>query len=94
MPQIAVDILRELEHFYLRSVETIAFFFALSPLMAMVIFWLVFAEIVVFVILLPLHRLILRSINKSKQGLVKEVDEVVYLLAKAQYESNISKQEL
>lgn len=41
-----------------------------------------------------MHRRILRSLTKIKQSLVKEVDEVIYLLAKAQYQSKISKQVL
>ena len=72
----------------------ISFFFAVSSLTATIVFWLIVAEILIFILFLPLHRWILRKINKSKQDLVKEVDEVIYLLAKSQYESHISKQQL
>ena len=38
-----------------------------------------------FLIFLPLHRRSLRKVLKAKQNLTDEVDEVIYLLSKAQY---------
>ena len=46
---------------------------------------LVFIWIISFLIFLPLHRLSLRGVKKSKQDLVNSVDKVIYLLSKAQY---------
>ncbi len=38
-----------------------------------------------FLIFLPLHRLSLKNVLKSKKNLVDSVDRVIYLLSKAQY---------
>ena len=38
-----------------------------------------------FLLFLPLHRLSLRNVKKSKQDLVNSVDRVIYLLSRAQY---------
>ncbi|MDR2190779.1 MAG: hypothetical protein LBP53_06485 [Candidatus Peribacteria bacterium] len=43
---------------------------------------------------IPLHRKLLKRLQLTKQTLVQTVDEVIYLLAKAQYESKISKKDL
>ncbi|MDR0369083.1 MAG: hypothetical protein LBH96_00680 [Candidatus Peribacteria bacterium] len=50
--------------------------------------------IVIFLIILPFHRNILKKLHSAKQELVKNIDEIIYLLAKHQYESHISKREL
>jgi len=38
-----------------------------------------------FLIILPLHRLSLKNVVKTKKNLVDSVDRVIYLLSKAQY---------
>lgn len=43
---------------------------------------------------MPIHRNILKKLDTAKQELVKQIDEIIYLLAKYQYESHISKREL
>jgi hypothetical protein len=51
-------------------------------------------EILIFCLFLPLHRKILRNLENAKKRLVKQIDEIIYSLAKTQYESHISRKEL
>ncbi|MDD2537590.1 MAG: hypothetical protein PHU61_03830 [Candidatus Absconditabacteria bacterium] len=63
--------------------------------MGVLIFWIILTiYLIVFGIFLPLHRKILRSLKKAEQDLVQLVDKIIYLLSKAQYQSNISKRDL
>jgi len=43
---------------------------------------------------MPIHRKILKKLHIAKQELVKYIDEIIYLLAKYQHASKISKKEL
>ncbi|GHW02918.1 hypothetical protein AGMMS50249_7040 [candidate division SR1 bacterium] len=94
LPQIILDIQREIGNFISKCVEIIVFFTDWSEFAALLAFWIIVAEILIFIIFIPLHRLILRKIQSSKADLVKEIDEVIFLLAKAQIDSKISKDQL
>lgn len=63
----------------------IEFFFHSSG--AWTIIWSVLVLIwaISFLIFLPLHRLSLRNVLKTKKNLTDSVDKVIYLLSKAQY---------
>lgn len=80
--------------FYNQVLNTLSFFTGLDSQTSFIVFRIIIAEIVVFLVIIPLHRLILRRISSTKQNLVQQMDEVIYLLAKAQYSSNISEQDL
>ena len=70
-----------------RAVYTdwISFFFHSNGTWTTIWSILVLIWIVSFLILLPLHRLSLKNVIKSKKKLVDSVDKVIYLLSKAQY---------
>ena len=63
----------------------VEFFFHSSG--AWTIIWSIFVFIwgISFLIFLPLHRLSLRNVLKTKKNLTDSVDKVIYLLSKAQY---------
>jgi hypothetical protein len=46
------------------------------------------------VLFIPLHRTLLKRLHIAKQKLVHQIDEVIYLLTKTQYDSHISKKDL
>ena len=71
--------------------EWIEFFFHSSGTWTTVWSILVLVWAVSFLIFLPLHRLSLRNVLKSKKNLVDSVDKLIYLLSKAQY--SLSEQE-
>jgi hypothetical protein len=43
---------------------------------------------------IPLHRRILKKLDLAKQSLVKQIDEIIYLLTKTQFDAHISKKDL
>jgi len=63
----------------------IEFFFHSSGAWTIVLSILVFIWAVSFLVFLPLHRLSLRNVLKTKKDLTDSVDKVIYLLSKAQY---------
>lgn len=66
-------------------IERIDFFFHTKWTRSTVVWIIVLVYIVSIIVILPLHRLTLRNVKKAKQNLTTSVDEVIYLLAKAQY---------
>ncbi len=63
----------------------IEFFFHSDGIWTMVRSVLVLIRGISFLLFLPLHRLSLRNVLKSKKKLVDSVDRLIYLLSKAQY---------
>lgn len=45
-------------------------------------------------IFLPLHRKLLNHLEQTKKGLVQQIDEIIYALAKTQYAAHISRKVL
>ena len=66
-------------------IERIDFFFHTKWTWSTVAWVLVLLYVISILVFLPLHRLILRNVKKAKQNLTTSVDEVIYLLSKAQY---------
>lgn len=71
----------------IRSTYTnwIEFFFHSNELWTTIWSILILVWAVSLLIFLPLHRLCLKNVLKSKKNLVDSVDRVIYLLSKAQY---------
>ena len=92
--ELRIDILRELN----RALEQILNFISLmtgtEKMGSIIIFSIIALLLIIFVLFIPIHRTILKKLNRAKQELVKQIDEIIYLLTKAQYESHISKKEL
>lgn len=65
--------------------DWISFFFHSNETWTMVWSILVLVWAVSFLIFLPLHRLSLSNVLKSKKNLTDSVDKLIYLLSKAQY---------
>ena len=61
------------------------FFTGLSQVRATLVFWLIVGYIVVFVIIIPLHRMYKKKKLWLQKSLVIAVDEMIYLLAKTQH---------
>lgn len=66
-------------------IERIDFFFHTKWTWSLVTWIVVLIYAVSILIFFPLHRLSLKNVKKAKQNLTTSVDEVIYLLAKAQY---------
>ena len=66
-------------------IEWIDFLFHTNWTGSIVAWIIVLLYVVSILIFLPLHRLILGNVKKAKQNLTTSVDEVIYLIAKAQY---------
>ena len=66
-------------------IERIDFFFNTKWNQSLAVWIIVLIYAVSILIFLPLHRFILRNVKKAKQNLTTSVDEVIYLLSKAQY---------
>jgi hypothetical protein len=54
----------------------------------------VLIEILTFLILIPLHRKLLKKLRRLQETFVHQIDEIIYLLAKTQYASQISERDL
>ena len=94
MQTLWTDILYELGNARNRSITKVAFLFGISSFWAIVIVVAVLLLILTFIFFIPCHRALCKKIHTAKQELVQQIDEMIYLLAKAQYESAISRQAL
>ena len=65
--------------------DWIEFFFGSSGIRTTIWSILVLVWVISFLVFLPLHRLCLKNVIKSKKNLTDSVDKVIYLLSKAQY---------
>jgi len=74
-----------INQFWPTYTDWIEFFFHSSGTWTTVWSILVLVWAVSFLIFLPLHRLSLNNVIKSKKNLIDSVDKVIYLLSKAQY---------
>lgn len=65
--------------------DRISFLFGSNELRTNIRSIAIIVWLISFLIILPLHRLSLRKTEKSKKNLIESVDELIYLLSKAQY---------
>ena len=79
------DFMDILSKFRVVYTDWIEFFFHSNGIWTTVWSILVLVWLISFLIFLPLHRLSLKNIVKSKKNLTDSVDKVIYLLSKAQY---------
>lgn len=77
-----IDTLRQ---FWTTYTNWIEFFFHSNWALTTIWSILVLVRAISFLIFLPLHRLSLKNVLKSKKNLTDSVDRVIYLLSKAQY---------
>ena len=71
--------------FWTIYIDWIEFFFHTNQLRTKIIWIVILVWFFSFLVILPLHRLSLRKQKQARQNLVTSVDEVIYLLSKAQY---------
>lgn len=65
--------------------EWVSFFLSTNQLWTNILGALILVWLFSFLIILPLHRYSLRKVLDAKKKLTSSVDEVIYLLSKAQY---------
>ena len=82
---LRMEFMQNLNNLRNEYIEWIDFFFHTSWTWSIVAWIIVLLYVVSILIFLPLHRLILSNVKKAKQNLTTSVDEVIYLIAKAQY---------
>ena len=82
---LKMEFLETLTDIWNKYLEWIDFFFHTNWTWSIVAWIAVLVYVVSILIFFPLHRLTLRNVKKAKQNLTTSVDEVIYLLAKAQY---------
>jgi hypothetical protein len=87
------DVLRELNQALEWMNRLVVFLFGVSQFWANVIVIVFVVEILIFFLFIPLHRHLLTKLERVKQELVKQIDEIIYLLAKVQYDAHISRKE-
>ena len=79
------DFMDILNKFWTIYTNWIGFFFHSNETWTTILSILILVWVVSFLIFLPLHRLSLRNVLKTKKNLTDSVDRVIYLLSKAQY---------
>ena len=79
------DFMHILNQFWTTYTDWIGFFFHSNELWTKIWSIAILVWFVSFLIFLPLHRLSLKKVLKSKKDLVNSIDKVIYLLSKAQY---------
>ena len=80
--QNIMDVFNQFRAFY---TDWIVFFLHTNELWTKIIWIVILVWFFSFLIILPLHRYSLKKLKTAKQNLVNSVDEVIYLLSKAQY---------
>lgn len=60
-------------------------FTGITPRYAPLVFWLIISYLLLFLLILPLHKQLKKKKSWLQQQLVAQVDEMIYLLAKAQH---------
>ena len=70
---------------YERIISKIEYFLIPSHIWAIVLFWGIIVYLLLFLVIIPLHRKFRALRLKKEQEIVTDVDEMIYLLAKAQH---------
>lgn len=65
--------------------DWVSYFFNTNQFWSTIIAIVIVLWLISFLIILPLHRLSLRKAEQAKKDLTVSVDEIIYLLSKAQY---------
>ena len=84
-----MTIFKKISIWYQQIIERIQYYIGTSPFRSNVILWAVIVYLIVFFIIIPIHKRFRKARLKKEQEIVKDVDEMIYLLAKAQHEMNI-----
>jgi hypothetical protein len=79
---------------YQQIIDRIQYYIWTSPLRSNVILWAFIGYLIIFFIIIPIHKKLKKTRLKKEQEIVKDVDEMIYLLAKAQHEMNIDVRKL
>lgn len=78
-------ILGYITSWYERIIKQIQYLFISDYLWASIFFWAVIVYLIVFFVIIPLHKKFKKQRLKKEQEIVTDVDEMIYLLAKAQH---------
>ena len=81
--------MEKIAEWYERIISQIQYFFGTSELQSIIVFWAIIIYSIVFFILIPIHKKFRKKRLEKEKEIVKEVDEMIYLLAKSQHEMNI-----
>jgi cellulose synthase/poly-beta-1,6-N-acetylglucosamine synthase-like glycosyltransferase len=65
------------------------YFLGTSELRSNIILWAIIIYLIIFFVIVPIHRKLRKKRLAKEQEIVKDVDEMIYLLAKAQHDMNI-----
>ncbi len=76
-------------HAIQRLISQFQSFTGLSQARAMVIFWLIIGYLVLFLIIIPIHRSLKKKKIWLQKSLIIAVDEMIYLLARAQHSKQL-----
>jgi cytochrome b subunit of formate dehydrogenase len=74
---------------YQQLIERIQYYLGTSTLQTNIILWAFIIVLLTCIIIIPIHKFLKKSRIKKEKEIVKSVDEMIYLLAKAQHEMNI-----
>ena len=70
-------------------INRIASFLGVSHTISLIIFWGAVIYLIVFLIFIPLHKLLKKQRIKTEYNIVRTTDEMIYLLARAQHLKNV-----
>jgi len=88
------SILKKISTRYQQIIDWIEYYIWTSPLWSNIILWTFIVYLIIFCIIIPIHKRLKKARLKKEQEIVKDVDEMIYLLAKAQHEMNIDVRKL
>lgn len=83
------SIFEKFADWYQWIISQIHYFLGASDFRSNIIFWAIIIYLIIFLIFIPIHRNLRKKRLAKEQEIVKDVDEMIYLLAKAQHEMNI-----
>ena len=83
------SLLEKISEWYVMIINNMQYFLGTSELRSNIIFWAIIVYLIIFLIIIPIHRNLRKKRLIKEQEIVKDVDEMIYLLAKAQHEMNI-----
>jgi len=83
------SILEKISDWYLWIINKMQYFLGTSELRSNIILWAIIIYLIIFLVIVPIHRKLKKKRLAKEQEIVKDVDEMIYLLAKAQHDMNI-----
>ena len=84
-----MSIFRKISIWYQQILDRIHYYVGATPFRANIILRGAIVYLIIFCIIIPIHKRFKKARIKKEKEIVKDVDEMIYLLAKAQHEMNI-----